>query len=124
MDYTSALESFFIAYQYRPRRAEPLYRIATIYRKQGNCLLGYLVSKYALSIPRPIEDLCVEYLTYDYALLVEFANCTLLLGNFEEGLQACNQLLANPNLPEDIKPQVISNRVCCITHKRSLSYPN
>jgi glycosyltransferase involved in cell wall biosynthesis len=108
-DFDSAIKSYFKAYQFRPTRAEPLFRAAVLYRKQGNYLLGYLLSKYALSIPTPTEDLCFEYLTYDYALLIEFANCALLLGRFQEGLEACHMLLANPNLPSDIKPQVISN---------------
>lgn len=104
-----ALENYFKAYQFRPNRAEPLFRAAIIYRKKGNYLLGYLLSKYALSIPYPTNDMCVEYMTYDYALLIEFANCALLLGRFPEGLQACNHLLANPRLPEEIKVHVISN---------------
>ncbi len=106
---TEALAAYFKAYEFRPMRAEPLFRIAVLYRKQGNYLLGYLVSKYALSIPYPVEDLCVEYLTYDHQLLIEFANCTLLSGRFQEGLQACCQLLANPHLPADVKPHVQAN---------------
>lgn len=105
----AALETYFKAFKYRPTRAEPLFRCAVIYRKQGNYLLGYLLSKFALSIPYPADDVCVEYMTYDYALLIEFANCTLLLGRFHEGYQACLQLFANPNLPQDIKPHVVAN---------------
>ncbi|MBI2743264.1 MAG: glycosyltransferase [Chlamydiales bacterium] len=112
-----AIESFFKAYKCRPTRAEPLFRIATIYRKKGNFLLGYLLSKYALTIPYPTYDVCVEYMTYDYALLIEFANCTLLSGKFQEGLQACMQLLANPNLPAEIRPHVIAN---CELAKKNL----
>jgi tetratricopeptide (TPR) repeat protein len=108
-DFEGALKCYFKAYELRPIRAEPLFRTAVIYRKQGNYLLGYLLSKYALTIPYPAEDLCVEYLTYDHALLIEFANCTLLSGRFQEGLQACLKLLGNPNLPADIRPQVLSN---------------
>jgi len=51
-DYESALESFFKAYEYRPTRAEPLLRIAIIYRKKGNYLLGYLISKHAPFEPK------------------------------------------------------------------------
>jgi len=104
-----AMAGYFKAYEFRPTRAEPLLRIAILYRKQGNYLLGYLLSKYALSFPYPAEDACVEYMTYDHQLLVEFANCTLLSGRFQEGLQACCQLLANPNLPAEIKPHVLAN---------------
>lgn len=105
----TAIQNYFQAYAFRPTRAEPLFRIATLYRKQGNLLLGYLLSKYALSIFYPREDTVVEYEVYDHQLLIEFANCALLLGKNQEGLDACTKLLANPRLPEAIKPQVLSN---------------
>lgn len=108
-DFDSAIKSYFKAYQFRPSRAEPLFRTAVLHRKQGNYLLGYLLSKFALSIPTPNEDLCIEYMTYDYALLIEFANCALLLGRFQEGFEACCRLIANPNLPSEVKPQVAAN---------------
>ncbi|MDB2613567.1 glycosyltransferase [Chlamydiales bacterium] len=108
-NYENAIEAYFKAYKFYPNRAEPLSQIATIYRKQGNLLLGYLLSKHALTIPYPEKDHCVEYMTYDYGLLIEFSNCALLLGRLEEGLQACNQLLLNPRLPDEIRTQVIAN---------------
>jgi tetratricopeptide (TPR) repeat protein len=106
---TAALQSFFKAHAFFPHRAEPLFRAAVLYRKQGNYLLGYLLAKHALSFPYPTEDLCVEYPTYDYAILIELANCALLMGHFSEGLQASLKLLANPRLPEDIRPLVLGN---------------
>lgn len=107
--FDAAIENHFKAYNFRPSRAEPLFRIATLYRKKGNYLLGYLLSKFALTIPYPEQDACVEYATYDYALLIEYANCTLLLGRFQEGLQACLKLLGNPNLPAEIREKVLAN---------------
>ena len=123
-DFEGALKSYFKAFELRPIRAEPLFRTAVIYRKQGNYLLGYLLSKYALTIPYPAQDLCVEYLTYDHALLIEFANCTLLTGRFQEGHQACCKLLANPNLPADIKPQVVSNCELAVKQLSQLTMQN
>ncbi|MEI8300129.1 MAG: glycosyltransferase [Chlamydiota bacterium] len=109
-DYDSAIQSFFKAHFFRPTRAEPLLQLATLYRKTGNCLLGYLLSKHALTFSRPLDS-CIEYSAYDYAILVEAANCALLLGKWEEGLELCDKLLINPNLPPDIKPKVIANSV-------------
>jgi len=105
-----ALEGYFKAHQFRPSRAEPLYWIASIYRRQENYLLAYLVSKYGSSISYPEgEMLYVEYPTYEYGMLLEYANNCFLLGKVEEGLEVCNRILAKPNVPEDIKRQVISN---------------
>ena len=105
----AALETFAKAYAFHPTRAEPLFQSAKIYRQKGNVLLGYLLTKYALTHPYPAEDLCVEYPVYDHALLIEFANCSLLLNKFQEGFDACTKLLANPNLPPEYKPQVQAN---------------
>ena len=105
----AALETFFNAYKFRPTRAEPLFQAAKIYREKGNVLLGYLLAKYALTHPYPAEDLVVEYPAYDHTMLIEFANCALLLGKFKEGFDACNQLLQNPRLPAEYRPQVQSN---------------
>jgi len=52
----------------------------------------------------------VEYQAYDYEILIEFANCALLTGRWQEGLDASNELLSNPNLPQKIKGSLISNR--------------
>lgn len=108
-EWDEALKTFFKAYEFRPIRAEPLFQCAKIYRKRGNLLLGYLLSKEALSHPYPEEDNCVEYVAYDHTILIEFANCALLLGKFKEGLEACIKLLANPNLPPEYKSRVQSN---------------
>lgn len=105
----AAIESFHKAYAFHPTRIEPLFQAAKIYRKKGLVLMGYLLTKYALTHPYPEEDLCVEYVVYDHDLLIEFANCALLLGKFQEGLEACAKLLANPNLPDEYKSRIEAN---------------
>ncbi len=105
----AALESFLKAYERSKVHAEPLWQCATIYREKGNVLLGYLLAKHALSLPWPKEELLLERMAYEYAITVEFANCALLLGKFEEGFEACKKLLVNPQLPVEFKPQVESN---------------
>ncbi len=105
----TAIESYFKAYEFHPIRAEPLFHSAVLYRKKGNLLLGYLLSKHALTFPYPAQDEWVEYMSYDYAMLIEFANCALLLNKNQEGLDACAKLLANPRLPDEYKAQVTSN---------------
>jgi len=107
-DNLEALQYFFKAYALRPSRAEPLFRAAVVNRKIGNVEKAYTLSKQALTISRPLDN-CVEHATYDYAILIEFANCALLSGKWQEGLDASNKLLANPNLPSDIRPHVVNN---------------
>jgi len=108
-EWDAALESFFKAHAFRPMRIEPLFQCAKIYRMKGNVLLGYLLAKHALTHPYPKEESCVEYVVYDHTLLIEFANCALLLGRFEEGFDACSKLLNNPHLPTEYKASVQAN---------------
>ncbi|MEM7175922.1 MAG: DUF273 domain-containing protein [Chlamydiota bacterium] len=122
---TQALTSFFHAHACLPYRAEPLFHLAVIYRKNKNYLLGYLLAKYALSFSKPAQDPFLDSAIYDYRLLVEFANCALLLGKNEEGLEACVKLLSSTLLPEQFKDQVVFNKdlaenrlnQSCQTHK-------
>lgn len=105
----AALETFSKAFAFRSIRAEPLFQMGKIYRKKGNLLMSYLLFKHALSIPYPEGDSCVEYVVYDHQMLIEFANCALLMGKFKEGLDVCIKLLANPNLPAEYKNPLQSN---------------
>ncbi|MCX6990628.1 MAG: glycosyltransferase family 25 protein [Chlamydiae bacterium] len=105
----SALDAFFKSYSLRPTRAEPLFQCAKIYREKGNVLLGYLLTKHALSLSRPTNELFIDSAVYDYALLVEYANCSLGLGKFAEGFDACAKLLSNPALPSEYRPKVQAN---------------
>lgn len=115
-DNKGALDYFFKAYALRPTRAEPLFRAAVVHRKMGNVEKAYALSKLALKIERPLDN-CVEHITYDYAILIEYANCALLTGKWKEGLDACNQLLANPRLPSNIRHHVENNRVLALRNQ-------
>lgn len=104
-----ALPLFFLAHQLRPYRAEPLFKAAICYREQQNYLLGYLLTQYALKLPYPSQDNCVDYTAYDYGILIEFAQCATLSGHLEEGLNAWEKLLETPNLPKDLRERVSLN---------------
>ena len=105
----AAIDTYFKAYQYRPTRMEPLFRAAILYRKKGNFLLSYLLTQFCLSMPYPKEDNCVEYPIYDHAILIEYAQCALLLGRFKEAFTAYQKLLANSNITEDAKKRFMNN---------------
>ena len=105
----AAIETYSKAYAFRPTRAEPLFRMAALYREMGRPLLGYQLAKLALNLSRPLNDVCVEYITYDYQLKVEYTYCAFFAGKYQEGIEGCRELLANPNLPEDLRLRVKAN---------------
>jgi len=104
-----AIQTFLNAHAFRPIRAETLFQAAKLYREKGNVLVGFLLAKHALSHPVPHEENCIPYPIYEHDMLIEYANCALLMGNYQEGYAACAKLLANPNLPSEYKSQVESN---------------
>lgn len=107
--YEEALDWHLKAYFLRRTRAEPLFRAAIVYRQMGNPFIGFLLTQYANKIEVP-KDSCIEYLVYDHEITIEEANCALLSGLWEEGLDACNRLLKNKNITEEVRASVLSNK--------------
>lgn len=87
------------AYQFRPTRVEPLYALALHYIERKNFFLAYLIAKFAISIPLPV-DLFVEAWMYEWGILTQYFQCSLELQKMDEAFGALKKLLANPNLPE------------------------
>jgi len=74
------INSYLRAYLYRPHRLEPLYCLAN-YFIQTNCyLLGYLIARFALSIPFFDDFYFTQYPIYEYGLKDQMSQCASLLG--------------------------------------------
>lgn len=101
--------SYCKAFQYRPSRAEPLYRLSSYYRRKDNHLLAYLTAKHGLGIKHSDDGLFVESWIYDYGLLFEFSISAYWIEKYEESYKACRKLLANKNLPDWIRECVERN---------------
>jgi len=114
-DWPELLAAYLEAYQFRPQRAEPLYRIATHYRWQGAFHLAHLFLQQAVAIPYPHEEyLFVEERLYRYLIKMALATCCYHVGQYEAGLRYCDELLENPqSMPSNIYQQVIVNRQQC-----------
>jgi glycosyltransferase involved in cell wall biosynthesis len=61
------------AYQFRPRRAEPLYELARHYRETGPTALALMFAKHGMNIPRPNDLLFVNDYVYAHGLRYEYA---------------------------------------------------
>ncbi len=61
--------SYTKAFQFRPSRTEPLYRLSHYYRMKENYLLGYLFANFDLSVPLSSDPLFVESWIYNYGIL-------------------------------------------------------
>lgn len=97
------IDSYYQAYQFRPTRAEPLYRIAEYYKQHGKILFSYLIAKHALTIPYPTDTLFVEPWIYEWGLLVTAGESAAMLQHSKEACAILEQALTQSNLPSSIR---------------------
>ena len=77
--------------------------MACFYRENQQYHLGYLFSRVVCDTPHPEDILFIEKSIYEYEMWMEFAQCCERLGKSEEGLRACDAVLANPCTPESVR---------------------
>ena len=105
------IESYYHAYQFRPSRAETLYRLASYYRRKNHYHEGYLAARKGLNIPPSDDVLFVEKWIYDYGLMLEYSICAYWIEKYQEAKIASLYLLAHPDSPEHIRACAKQNLV-------------
>ncbi len=103
MDPIIFAKSYLAAFQYRQRRAEPLYYLAKYYRTQKDYEKAYSLSTQGMKIPLPKDILFVEKWIYDYGLKTECSVSSYWVGKYEESQRLCKELLADPTLPQEYR---------------------
>jgi len=109
MDPKIFIESYYKAYGFRPSRIEPLYCLASYYRKAGNYRLGYALANLALAIPFSDDMLFVEEWMHKYGMLLEQSICAYYLEKYLESRDISNEILNIDNLPEHVRLCVENN---------------
>lgn len=105
------LQAYLDAYQFRPDRAEPLFRIGLHYQSRRDFALAHLFLGRAMAIAPPVADrLFVERPVYDYVMAVEFAVAAFYVGDHAAAVATENALLASGRLPPHAVDQVVRNR--------------
>ena len=102
-DNDKAKIAYLKAWEYRPSRAEPLYKISTMCRNAGDYQQAYLFAKRGLEIPRSKDIIFVNEPTYDYCLLFEKSIAAYWIGNYEEAIEDSKLLDSLKNIHEDVR---------------------
>ncbi len=111
-NWNKALEYYLDAFQYNPKRAEPLYKIAHYYRNKGDKELGYIFAKRASQISFPHDQLLFVYHNvYDYQIDEELSIVSDRTPFKHDGLLAANRLLLKRSVPDYIKNQTHKNLI-------------
>jgi tetratricopeptide (TPR) repeat protein len=103
------------AWEFRPTRAEPLHDIARHYREEQRYQLGYQFAKLAAEIPYPERDLLlVRADVYAWRAIDEQAVCASWIDKHPEAFTLCRRLLARPDIPDEDRQRIASNRDLCV----------
>jgi tetratricopeptide (TPR) repeat protein len=97
------LARYLEAYQLRPARAEPLFRIAKYYRETQQYRLGHLFAKAAIDIASPDDFLFIARQVYEHELPLEYALCCFHLGMKQEAARVAQMILSEPEVPEEAR---------------------
>jgi glycosyltransferase involved in cell wall biosynthesis len=103
-----AVLSYLKAYEMRPHRAEPLYRLANYFRRKEDYLSGYVAAKQGLTLPVSKDILFVEDWVQDYGLLLEYSICAYWIGKYREA-QVTSHLILKKQVPDNIRECVEKN---------------
>jgi tetratricopeptide (TPR) repeat protein len=82
-----------------PTRAEAACNAAALSRIAGDMQAAYHFAKHAASLPQPVDGLFLEPDVYEWRAQFELSVAAYYVGEMDEGLSACQALLANDDLP-------------------------
>lgn len=111
-DPQTVIDSYCRAYQFRPTRVEPIYRLASFYQKIGNPTMAYITAKQGLSVPLSSDSVYVENWIYDFGIPFELAYAAAKLGLISEAEELYLQILAKEHAPPELKDTVKKNLLC------------
>ena len=100
---------FLRAYETCARRAEALHGAARYCRSTSKHHQGYMFARQALEIRRPESGLFIEPWIYEYGLLDELAVNAYWVERYDECLGACERLLLEGKMPEQMRERVEMN---------------
>lgn len=107
------------AYQLRAKRAESLYELAFYLRMEKQYDLAAMFADQAAHIDLPDDILFVDAAVYSYKALDELSVSGYYSANLKlVGFQACKELVAREDLPDDIHKRAIDN----LEHYRKIGF--
>ena len=108
--WTNALYWYLEAYQFEPDRAEPIRKIATHYRMQGQNDLAYIFAKHGLRVPyNETQNLFPPSPLLDYQFDEEISIAAYYTRYRDEGYAASSDLLLRKDTPDHIREQGYRN---------------
>jgi tetratricopeptide (TPR) repeat protein len=108
-DWAYAEQAYLAAWEYRPSRAESLYRLAEGARQRGQWHTAVLYADRAAAIAHPNDRLFVESWMYEWGVDFELSIALWWVGAFERGLALSERLLVRADIPEGYRATLEAN---------------
>ncbi|WP_238431827.1 glycosyltransferase [Streptomyces cavernae] len=109
-DWPGAMDAFSRAWETRPERLEACYEMAVRLRRLGRHRTAHAILNSVLDRPLPEDILFVQPWVYRWGILFEYSISSYWAGHPEISLEACDRLLAMPDLPDAFRAQTLTNR--------------
>ncbi|MET7844977.1 glycosyltransferase [Streptomyces sp. NPDC005356] len=109
-DWPGAMDTLVQAWETRPQRLEACYELCSRLRLMGRHRAAYAFAAAGLDRPVPDDLLYVSPWVYRWGLLFEFSISAYWAGDWAGSYQACERLLAMPDLPDAVRRQTLDNR--------------
>jgi glycosyltransferase involved in cell wall biosynthesis/LPS sulfotransferase NodH len=103
------IETFLSAHAVCKNRAEALHGASRFCRNRQRFQQGFDFAERGLKIKRPDSGLFIEEWIYDYGLLDELAVNAYWIGRYQDCLDACERLLREGKMPENMRDRVTKN---------------
>ncbi|MFI1169245.1 glycosyltransferase [Streptomyces sp. NPDC020801] len=109
-DWPGGMNMLIQAWDFRPQRLEACYELASRLRARGHYRSAHAFASAGLGNSMPDDILFTQPWVYRWGLLYEFSITAYGVGDTAGSLQACNRLLAMPELPEEYRRHLLRNK--------------
>lgn len=109
-DWPAAMDTLSRAWDARPTRLEACYELASRLRVMGRHHSAHAVVSAVVGREQPDDLLFMQPWVYRWGLLFEYSITAYWVGDHAASLEACDRLLALPDLPETYREQTRANR--------------
>jgi tetratricopeptide (TPR) repeat protein len=103
------VEAYLIAYEARPRRAEPLYELARYHREAGRFATALVFARAAHATPRPDDALFLNDAAYSWRIRDELSLAAYYTGDAATAAALGEGLVNDPQVPDDQRARLAEN---------------
>jgi tetratricopeptide (TPR) repeat protein len=120
-DWPGAMDALSRAWEERPQRLEACFELVSRLRKRGNYRAGHALASAGINRAEPDDILFTHPWVYTWGLLFEYSVVAYWAEDAQGSLEACDRLLAIPDLPEAYRLQTLRNREFAVARQAEQS---